>query len=114
MKAFKVELHTPLGCRFRAMASSIQWRADSVSVHVARRNESYLSSTHFTEITLQTREGREVFLLKNAVSSLKSGCLMVLAENVRRVNGTSKAHSAEPVQGPSQTVPVRARIRRAL
>ena len=76
------------------MASSIQWQAGSVRLHVARRNESYLGWTQLTEITLQTRAGREIFLVENAISSLKAGCLTVLAENVRRVNHVVETHSA--------------------
>ncbi len=112
MKALKIELHTPLGPCFSAIVSSIQFQADNVSLHVSRRNDSYLGWTPSTEITLQTGEGREVFLVENAVSSLKAGCLTVLAEKIQRVRGASGAHSAELEQGPSLSVAAAIRTRR--
>ena len=85
MNHLTVELSTPSGRVFSAMASSIDVRTEDGSVHINPRDESYLNMIHATEITLQTADGPCVFVLENAVAGLKGHTFTVLAESIRRV-----------------------------
>lgn len=85
MRDLKVELSTPSGLLFTATASSIDVRTEDGSVHITAREQSYLSSIHATEITLQTADGPCVFVLENAVAGLKGRTFTALAQSIRRI-----------------------------
>jgi F0F1-type ATP synthase epsilon subunit len=95
MKDVTVELSTPSGRVFAATAASIDVRTEDGSVHITPRENCYLSMVHATEVTLQVGQETLVFVLENAVASLKAGSLTVLAESIRQItpraveNGTS-------------------------
>lgn len=85
MNDLTVELSTPSGRVFTAMASSVDVRTEDGSVHITPHEESYLNMIHATEITLQTADGPCVFMLENAVAGLKAHTFTVLAERIRRI-----------------------------
>ena len=85
LKNVMVELNTPSGRVLTATASSIDLRTKNSSIHITAREESYLSMSHATEITLQTADGPCIFMLKNAVAGLKGRTFSVLAEHIRRI-----------------------------
>ena len=85
MTDLMVELSTPSGPFFSAIASAIDVHTEEGSIHITPREESYLSMIHATEITLHTADGPCVFVLKNAVAGLKGRTFTVLAESIRRV-----------------------------
>jgi F0F1-type ATP synthase epsilon subunit len=99
MENLTVELSTPSGPFFFATASSIDVRTEDGSVHITPREESYLSMTHATEITLQTAEGACVFVLENAVAGLKEGSFTVLAERIHRVEPEAVEEPVSERQG---------------
>ena len=91
MKDVMVELSTPSGRVFAGISKSIDLRTDDGSVHITPREDCYLSMIHATEITLQVENHALVFILENAVASLKSGTLTVLAESIRPITSGAAA-----------------------
>ncbi len=85
MKCLKVELSTPAGPFFTAIASSVDLRTMDGSLHVNSGDESFLNLIHATEIICRTAGGTHVFDLTNAVAGLKGSTFTVLAERIRRV-----------------------------
>lgn len=85
MKDLTVELSTPAGRVFTAVASSIDLHTQDGTIHITSREASHLNMTHATKITFQTGEGPYAFMLENAAAGLKGSCFTVLAERIQRV-----------------------------
>lgn len=85
MKDLTVELSTPAGCVFNAVASSINLHTQDGTIHITSRHESHLNLTQETRITFQTAEGPCAFIVENAAAGLHGSCFTVLAERIRRV-----------------------------
>ena len=85
MKDLTVELSTPTGRVFTAVASSIDLHTHDGTIHITSRDGSHLNLTHATKITFQTGEGPYAFMLENAAAGLNGNCFTVLAERIQRV-----------------------------
>ena len=85
MKELTVQLSTPAGCVFTAVASSIDLHTQDGTIHITSRDASHLNMTHATKITFQTSEGPSAFMLENAAAGLNGNCFTVLAERIRRI-----------------------------
>ena len=80
-----IELSTPKGRVFTAVAASIDVRTENGSVHINPSDGNYLNMIRATEITILTGNDRCVFMLENAVAGLKGDQFTVLAERIQRV-----------------------------
>jgi len=85
MNDLTVELSTPKGRVFTAVASSIDLHTQDGTIHITSRDASHLNMTHATKITFQTGEGPCAFMLENAAAGLNGNCFTVLAERIWRV-----------------------------
>lgn len=85
MKDLTVELSTPAGCVFNAVASSINLHMEDGGVYITSRHASHLNLTQVTRMTFQTAAGPCAFIVENAAAGLHGRCFTVLAERIQRV-----------------------------
>jgi len=80
LKTVMIELSTPKSRVFSGRAESVELRTTDGVIAINPREESYLSLTQTTQITLRVGKKFLNFSLKNAAASLRAGQLTVLAE----------------------------------
>ena len=80
LKTVMIELNTPKRRVFSGRAESVELRTTDGVIAINPREESYLSLTQTTQITLRVGKKFLNFSLKNAAASLRAGQLTVLAE----------------------------------
>lgn len=89
LKNLMVELSTPKGSVFSGQAGSVELSTTDGRIAINPQEESYLSLTQATEITLRVGTKFLTFVLKNAAASLRDGRLTVLAEEIEPMSALS-------------------------
>jgi F0F1-type ATP synthase epsilon subunit len=95
-KTVIVELNTPRGSIFSGSASGVELRTTDGAIAINPREESYLSLTHTTELTLRVGTEFICFGLKNAAACLRNGRLTVLAEEIHEAKAEAATRRLSP------------------